>query len=123
MGSPKDFRRIAVVSRGEPAMRLIHAARELPDLSTIALYTDPDARAMFVREADVAVSLGPATFVDPRDPTDLARALNSVCDDPVLRRRLQHAAIHRTRRYRAAAMVEPRHAARMISADRSFSVS
>jgi glycosyltransferase involved in cell wall biosynthesis len=49
---------------------------------------------------------GAAVFFDPRDPTDLARALNSVCDDPALRRRLQRAAMHRTRRYRAAAMVE-----------------
>ncbi|MBV8512266.1 MAG: glycosyltransferase family 4 protein [Xanthobacteraceae bacterium] len=50
--------------------------------------------------------MGAAVFFDPRDPTDLARALNSVCDDPALRRRLQRAAMHRTRRYRAAAMVE-----------------
>ncbi|MFO0758453.1 MAG: biotin carboxylase N-terminal domain-containing protein [Byssovorax sp.] len=69
----RTFERIAIVNRGESAMRLIHAARELAAeqgggrLSTVALYTEPDARAMFVREADFAVSLGPATFVDPRD--------------------------------------------------------
>jgi glycosyltransferase involved in cell wall biosynthesis len=50
--------------------------------------------------------MGAAMFFDPREPTDLARALNSVCDDPALRRRLERAAMHRTRRYRAAAMVE-----------------
>jgi acetyl/propionyl-CoA carboxylase alpha subunit/acetyl-CoA carboxylase carboxyltransferase component len=69
---PSDFRRIAIVNRGEPAMRLIHAVRELrretgDELTTIALYTDPDRHAMFVREADEAHSLGSATFVDERD--------------------------------------------------------
>ena len=71
-GLPFGFRRVAIVNRGEPAMRFIHAARELnheedAGLRTIALFTDPDRGAMFVREADEAVALGPATFVDPRD--------------------------------------------------------
>ncbi len=71
-----DFQRLAIVNRGEPAMRAIHAARELgasigsggaPKLTTIAFYTEPDRRSMFVREADEAILLGPATFLDPRD--------------------------------------------------------
>lgn len=50
------FQRIAIVNRGEAAMRLIHAAREFPgDLITIALHTAAERRAMFVREADEAV--------------------------------------------------------------------
>ena len=72
---PSEFQRIAIVNRGEPAMRLIHAVRELnreagddaAPLRTIALFTAPDRRAMFVREADEAVDLGAATFVDERD--------------------------------------------------------
>ena len=67
----KTFERVAIVNRGEAAMRLIHAARELKGqgerIATVALYTEPDQRAMFVREADLAVALGPATFVDPAD--------------------------------------------------------
>ncbi len=48
-------------------MRFIIAAREYEreyddPLRTIALYTDPDRRAMFVREANEAHSLGAATF-------------------------------------------------------------
>ena len=67
-----SFERIAIVNRGEPARRLITAVRELNAeyaraLKTIALYTDPDRRAMFVRDADESYSLGPATYVDPRD--------------------------------------------------------
>ncbi len=67
----RQIRRLAIVNRGEPAMRLIHAVRESnreggDKMRTIALFTDSDARAMFVREADEAVSLGSATFEDPK---------------------------------------------------------
>ena len=53
------FRRIAIVNRGEAAVRLIRAVRELSadghaPLETIALYTEPDHRAVFVRDADEA---------------------------------------------------------------------
>ena len=66
----RDFRRVAIVNRGEAAMRFIHAAREFNQehqtcLRTIALYTEPDRKAMFVREADEAVCLGAAHSVDP----------------------------------------------------------
>ena len=51
-------------------MRFIHAVREFNQergtaLRAIALFTDPDRRAMFVREADEAISLGPAQVPDP----------------------------------------------------------
>ena len=64
-----DFRRIAIVNRGDAAMRFIHAAREFnlengTSISTIALYTEPDSRSSFVREADESVLLGPAQFED-----------------------------------------------------------
>jgi acetyl/propionyl-CoA carboxylase alpha subunit/acetyl-CoA carboxylase carboxyltransferase component len=57
------FQRIAIVNRGEPAMRLIHAVREWnaehpQPLRTIAFYTAVDRAAMFVREADEAVLIG-----------------------------------------------------------------
>jgi acetyl/propionyl-CoA carboxylase alpha subunit/acetyl-CoA carboxylase carboxyltransferase component len=58
------FSRLAIVNRGEPAMRLINAIREWnaegrPALRVIAVYTAPDRHAMFVREADEAVLIGP----------------------------------------------------------------
>ena len=48
-------RRIAIVNRGEAAMRLIHAVRELnalggAQIETVALHTDGERSAMFVRE-------------------------------------------------------------------------
>ncbi len=68
----RNFKRIAIVNRGEAAMRLIRAVKEInteqdSDLCSIALFTDPDRRALFVREADEAYHLGTATFVDAKD--------------------------------------------------------
>ena len=65
-----EFQRVAIVNRGEAAMRFIHAAREFnqehgTSLRTIGLFTEPDRHAMFVREADEAVLLGPAQVIDP----------------------------------------------------------
>ena len=63
MGSA--IHRIAILNRGEAASRALRALRELrseegSDLVGIALYTEPDATAPFVREADESLSLGPA---------------------------------------------------------------
>jgi len=65
-----EFQRVAIVNRGEAAMRFIHAAREFnqergTSLCTIALYTDCERHAMFVREADEAFCLGAARVLDP----------------------------------------------------------
>ena len=67
-----DLSRIAIVNHGEPAVRAIHTIRELSfelgvDLRSIALYTDADHQAMFVREADESYALGAPTFVDAHD--------------------------------------------------------
>ncbi len=65
-----EFQRVAIVNRGEAAMRFIHAVRDFnqengTSLRTIALFTEPDRHSMFVREADEAVCLGPAQVLDP----------------------------------------------------------
>ena len=87
------FSRLAIVNRGEPAMRLIHAVRELNEqreeaIRLIALYTDGERDAMFVRHADEAVSLGPATRDDRErsaylDPVALERVLLQTRADAV----------------------------------------
>ncbi|MFJ8831918.1 carboxyl transferase domain-containing protein [Micromonospora aurantiaca] len=74
------FTRVAIVNRGEAAMRLIHAVRELAAetgsrIETVALYTDVDRTATFVREADVAYDLGPASARPYLDLKTLERAL------------------------------------------------
>ncbi len=74
------FSRIAIVNRGEAAMRLIHAVRDLAAASglpieTVALYTDVDRNATFVRAADVAYDLGPASARPYLDLKVLEQAL------------------------------------------------
>ncbi len=50
---------ILIANRGEIACRIIRTARAM-GIHTIAVYSDADARAMHVREADQAVHIGPA---------------------------------------------------------------
>lgn len=61
-------------------MRLIHAVRELAaeagtPIETVALYTDVDRTATFVREADLGYDLGPASARPYLDLAVLERAL------------------------------------------------
>ena len=61
-GDP-GFGRVAIVNRGEAAVRLIRAVRELNlehgcCIRTIALHTEAERRAVFVREADEALIVG-----------------------------------------------------------------
>ncbi len=62
----RAFHRLAIVNRGEAAMRAIRAVRELnwerdEPIRIIALYTESERHALFVRQADERCSLGPAT--------------------------------------------------------------
>jgi acetyl/propionyl-CoA carboxylase alpha subunit/acetyl-CoA carboxylase carboxyltransferase component len=83
------FSRIAIVNRGEAAMRLIHAVRDLNAaagrdghrIETVALHTEGEKRAMFVREADHAYDLGPAANRPYLDYAVLERALRETGAD------------------------------------------
>src|SRR5688572_23847293 len=52
------FRRILIANRGEIAVRVIRACREL-GIESVAVYSDADARAQHVALADHAVRIGP----------------------------------------------------------------
>src|SRR5262247_3231255 len=52
------FRSLLIANRGEIARRIGVVARSM-GLRTIAVYSDADAQAPFVKEADQAVRLGP----------------------------------------------------------------
>ncbi len=76
------FRRIAIVNRGEPAVRLVRAVRELDEergsrTQVIALHTEAERGATFVRLADEAVLLEPtgAAVTPYLDHAALAAAL------------------------------------------------
>src|SRR5262245_9675665 len=52
------FRKILIANRGEIALRIIRACREL-GIRTVAVHSTADATALHVRFADEAVCIGP----------------------------------------------------------------
>jgi propionyl-CoA carboxylase alpha chain len=57
------FKKILIANRGEIACRVIKTARRM-GIATVAVYSDADARAPFVRMADEAVHIGPSPASD-----------------------------------------------------------
>jgi propionyl-CoA carboxylase alpha chain len=53
------FSKILIANRGEIACRVITTARKM-GIATVAVYSDADARAPFVKMADEAVHIGPS---------------------------------------------------------------
>jgi acetyl-CoA carboxylase biotin carboxylase subunit len=57
--SRQPFSRILVANRGEIAVRVMRACREL-DIESVAVYSEPDRLAPHVLQADLSVPIGPA---------------------------------------------------------------
>lgn len=53
------FKRILIANRGEIALRVIRACREL-GIETVAVYSEADSNAIYLRHADETICIGPA---------------------------------------------------------------
>src|SRR5579862_7702172 len=57
------FRKILIANRGEIALRILAACKEL-DIATVAVYSEADRNSLHVRFADEAVCIGPPRSSD-----------------------------------------------------------
>src|ERR1700675_3124374 len=57
------FRKILIANRGEIALRILGACKEL-GISTVAVYSEADRNALHVRFADEAICIGPPRSSD-----------------------------------------------------------
>lgn len=73
------FKKILIANRGEIATRVIRAAKEL-DIKTVAIYSEEDATALYIKKADEAYTVGPGPikgFLNIHKIVDLAKEVGA----------------------------------------------
>ena len=71
------IRKVLVANRGEIAVRIIRACREM-EIETVAVYSEADRDALHAKLADEAVCIGPAR------PTDSYLAMEQILSAAVV---------------------------------------
>jgi acetyl-CoA carboxylase biotin carboxylase subunit len=79
------FKKLLIANRGEIALRVIRACREL-GIASVAVYSDADAHAPHVRDADEAVHVGPPpssqSYLNGQGIIDAARSVGAEAIHP-----------------------------------------
>ena len=79
------FKRILIANRGEIAVRVIRACRDL-GVETVAVFSEADRTALHVREADYAVRVGPPpaaqSYLNVEKILDAARSTDAEAVHP-----------------------------------------
>src|SRR5688572_23266099 len=74
------FKKILIANRGEIAIRIMRACREL-GIQTVAVYSDADQNALHVEQADEAIHIGPAaakeSYLDSEKIISAAKQTNA----------------------------------------------
>ncbi len=73
------FNKVLIANRGEIALRIIRACREL-GIRTVAVYSKADADSLAVRFADEAVCIGPAQSASSYLLIDRILSVAAICD-------------------------------------------
>ena len=73
------FQRILIANRGEIALRIVRACREL-GIQTLAVYSEADEQSLHVQLADAAICIGPAQGVDSYLKADRIMSAAEIAD-------------------------------------------